>query len=165
MADDNIRSQAVSSPGKLRVAAASLTVSFVALTGIAAHEGYVGQSYRDPVGVWTIGFGETHGVIPGQTTTRQRAMVQLAASADAHAKGMVSCIHVPLSQGEFDAYADFTYNIGVTGFCRSSVATKLNAGNYDGACAELLKFVYAKGKVFPGLVARRKQEYETCLRS
>ena len=76
---------------------------------------------------------------------------------------MAACIHVPVYQYEFDAYADFTYNLGVAGFCRSSVATKLNAMDYAGACAELLKFVYAKGQILPGLVARRRKEYQTCL--
>ena len=146
-----------------RVAAASLAVSAACVAGIAAHEGYVGQAYRDPVGIWTIGYGETHGVHPGQTTTRERATIQLTANAQEHAKGMAACIHVPLYQYEFDAYADFTYNLGVTGFCRSSVATKLNAMDYAGACAELLKFVYAKGQILPGLVARRRKEYQTCL--
>jgi lysozyme len=165
MANVDIQPQALSRSSKVRVAAASLTVSIAALAGIAAHEGYVGHAYKDPVGVWTIGYGETRGVVAGQTTTRERALVQLSESASAHAKGMVACIKVPISQGEFDAYTDFTYNIGIAGFCRSSVATKLNAADYEGACAELLKFVYAKGKVLPGLVTRRKKEYETCLRS
>ena len=64
-----------------RVAAASLAVSAACVAGIAAHEGYVGQAYRDPVGIWTIGYGETHDVQPGQTTTRERATIQLTASA------------------------------------------------------------------------------------
>ena len=146
-----------------RVAVASLVVSAACVAGIAAHEGYVGQAYRDPVGVWTIGYGETKGVQPGQTTTKERALIQLTESAQAHAKGMAACIHVPVYQYEFNAYADFTYNIGVAGFCRSSVATKLNALDYTGACAELLKFVYAKGQMLPGLVTRRRKEYQTCL--
>ena len=146
-----------------RIAAASLAVSAACVAGIAAHEGYVGQAYRDPVGIWTIGYGETHGVQPGQITTRERATIHLTASAQEHARGMAACIRVPLYQYEFDAYADFTYNLGVAGFCRSSVATKLNAMDYAGACAELLKFVYAKGQILRGLVARRRKEYQTCL--
>lgn len=146
-----------------RIATASLVVSAACVAGIAAHEGYVEQAYRDPVGVWTIGYGETKGVQPGQTTTKERALIQLNESAQAHAKGMAACIHVPVYQYEFDAYADFTYNIGVAAFCRSSVATKLNAMDYAGACTELLKFVYAKGQILPGLVTRRRKEYQTCL--
>lgn len=148
---------------KIRVAAASLTVSVAAIAGIASHEGYVDHAYKDPVGIWTLGYGETKGVQPGQTTTKERALVQLQSSANVHAQGMARCIKVPVSQGEYDAFTDFTYNVGVGAFCKSGVATKLNAEDYSGACAELLKWVYAKGQILPGLVTRRKKEYETCL--
>jgi GH24 family phage-related lysozyme (muramidase) len=45
-----------------RNAIAALSLSAAALVGIATHEGYVGQAYRDIVGVWTIGFGTTEQV-------------------------------------------------------------------------------------------------------
>lgn len=148
---------------KVRMAVASLVVSASAIAGIASHEGFVGHAYKDPVGIWTIGYGETLGVKPGQTITKERAMVQLTERANEHARGMAKCVSVPLSQGEFDAFADFTYNVGVGAFCKSGVAKKLNAGDYAGACSELLKWVYAGGKILPGLVTRRKEEYARCL--
>lgn len=148
---------------KVRTAAAGLAISGAALVGIAMHEGYVPHAYKDPVGIWTIGFGETAGVKPGQTTTPIRAMVQLLDSANAIAKGMVACIHVPIAQHEFDAYLSFSYNVGAGAFCRSTLAKKLNEGKYEEACAELKKWVYAGGKVLPGLVNRREQEYKKCM--
>jgi lysozyme len=148
---------------KVRIAAASLALSGAALVGIAVHEGYVGQTYLDPVGIPTIGFGETQGVKPGQTTTPTRALVQLLDSANSIAKGMVSCIHVPLYQHEYDAYLSFSYNVGYGAFCRSTLVKKLNAGEYEAACAELNKWVYAGGRVLPGLVKRREQEYTQCM--
>ncbi len=148
---------------KVRTAAAGLAISGAALVGIAMHEGYVPHAYKDPVGVWTIGFGETAGVKPGQATTPIRAMVQLLDSANAIAKGMVACIHVPIAQHEFDAYLSFSYNVGAGAFCRSTLAKKLNEGKYEEACAELKKWVYAGGKVLPGLVNRREQEYKKCM--
>lgn len=148
---------------KVRIAAASLAISGAALVGIAVHEGYVGQTYLDPVGIPTIGFGETQGVKPGQTTTPTRALVQLLDSANSIAKGMVACINVPLYQHEYDAYLSFSYNVGYGAFCRSTLVKKLNAGDYAGACAELKKWVYAGGKELPGLVKRRDQEYKKCI--
>lgn len=148
---------------KVRTAAAGLAISGAALVGIAMHEGYVPHAYKDPVGIWTIGFGETAGVKPGQTTTPIRAMVQMLDSANAIAKGMVTCIHVPIAQHEFDAYLSFTYNVGAGAFCRSTLAKKLNEGKYEEACAELKKWVYAGGKTLPGLVNRREQEYKKCM--
>lgn len=148
---------------KVRVAAAGLAISGAALVGIALHEGYVPHAYQDAVGVWTIGFGETKGVKPGQKTDPVRSMVRLLDSANEHAKGMSACIHVPLYQHEFDAYLSFTYNVGVGAFCRSTLAKKLNEGKYEEACAELKKWVYAGGKPLPGLVKRRDQEYKLCM--
>lgn len=147
---------------KNRQAVAALIISASTLVGIAVHEGYVGKTYLDAVGVPTIGFGETKGVKPGQTTTPERALVQLLKSADEHAKGMAACIKVPLHQYEYDAYLSFTYNVGVGAFCRSTLNKKLNAGDYEGACAELLKWDKAGGKVLPGLTKRRQEEFKTC---
>ena len=148
---------------KPRAAIASLVITASTLVAIATHESYVGQTYLDAVGVPTIGFGETKGVKPGQKTTPERALVQLLVSADEHAKGMISCVKVPLAQNEFDAYLSFTYNVGVGAFCRSTMVKKLNEQNYTEACAELRKWVYAGNKVLPGLVKRREQEYKQCL--
>lgn len=148
---------------KNRVAIASLVITASTLVGIATHEGYVGSTYLDAVGVPTIGFGETKGVKQGQKTTPERALIQLLTSADEHAKGIISCVKVPLAQHEFDAYLSFTYNVGVGAFCKSTLVKKLNAMDYEGACKELPKWIYAGGKPLPGLVKRREQEYKQCL--
>jgi lysozyme len=145
-----------------RVTVASLVVSASVLVTIAGNEGFVDHAYRDVVGVPTIGYGETDGVKMGQVTTPQRALLDLERSADAHAKGMAACIDVPVSQNEFDAYLDFTYNVGVSAFCGSTLARKLNAKDYAGACAELLRWDRAGGRVIPALHKRRLQEFQTC---
>ena len=82
---------------------------------------------------------------------------------DEHSKGMVACIHVPISQNEFDAYADFTYNVGVHAFCYSTLNKKLNASDYVGACQELLNWDKAGGHRLPGLTRRREEEYKKCM--
>lgn len=146
-----------------RYAIASLVISAAALVSIAQFEGYEGKAYKDAVGIPTLGFGETKGVKMGDTTTPPRALIQLLDSADEHAKGMAQCIKVPLKQTEFDAYLSFTYNVGVGAFCQSTLNTKLNAGDYEGACKELLRWDKAKGRVLPGLTKRRQKEYQQCL--
>ena len=147
---------------KQRTAAASLIASASVLVGIAVHEGYSNTSYKDTAGVQTIGFGQADGTKAGQTTNPVRALQVLEDSLDNHAKGMVACIHVPISQGEYDAYLDFTYNVGVSAFCHSTLNKKLNSGDYAGACKELLRWNQAGGKVLPGLVKRRQEEYAQC---
>lgn len=148
---------------KKRVAAATLVASSVALASIALHEGYREKAYRDPVGIPTIGYGETKGVKMGDTTTPKKAMEQLKISADEHGQGLARCIRVPISQNEYDSYLSFTYNVGVGSFCKSTLVKKLNAGDYEGACSELLKWTKAGGRVLPGLVKRRQEEYKLCM--
>ena len=151
-----------SSP-KTRTSIAALVISASALVGIAVNEGYVGQTYKDVVGVPTIGFGETQGVKPGQTTTPPQALRKLLESADKSAAGIKQCITVPITQGEYDAYLSLSYNIGVGAFCGSSLVKKLNAQDYTGACQEILKWNRAGGVVQPGLTKRRYEEFNTCM--
>ena len=146
-----------------RKAAAALIVSATALVGIAHWEQYRQNSYKDSGGIVTLGYGETKGVVAGQTTTPERALKTLLNSADEHAKGMNECIKVPLYQYEYDAYLSFTYNVGVGAFCNSNLNKKLNAGDYSGACSELLKWNHVGNKVLTGLTKRRQAEYFTCI--
>ena len=73
------------------------------------------------------------------------------------------CVKVPLSQGEYDAYTSFAFNVGGTAFCASTLVKKLNSGDYQGACAELKRWVYVDGRVVQGLVNRREAEYQRCI--
>lgn len=148
---------------KTRQAVAALAVTAAALVGIANHESFAPSTYKDSGGIYTLGYGETKGVVAGQTTTPERALKTLLESADEHAKGMASCITVPLYQTEFDAYLSFTYNVGVGAFCRSTLNKKLNAGDYEGACSELLKWNKVGNKAVTGLTKRRQNEYRTCI--
>jgi lysozyme len=146
-----------------RTTAASLVASASVIVGVAIHEGYSDTAYKDVAGVTTIGFGQADGTKLGDKTNPVRALVKLEQSLDEHAKGMVECIKVPISQGEYDAYLDFTYNVGVFSFCTSTLNKKLNSSDYDGACKELLKWNKAGGKVSEGLTKRRNDEYQTCM--
>ena len=148
---------------KIRLGIASLVVSAAALVGIAVHEGYRGEAYRDAVGIPTIGFGETAGVKMGDKTTPIRSLVQLLDSTNRHADAIRKCIAVPLYQHEFDAYVSLSYNIGPGAFCQSTLVKKLNAGDYAGACEEIKRWNRAGGKVLPGLMKRREQEYRMCI--
>jgi len=145
-----------------RKPAAAIVASAAVLVSVAVHEGYKSTAYQDVVGVYTVGYGQADGVKKGDVTNPVRALVKLEASLDEHAAGMVKCIHVPISQGEYDAYLDFTYNVGVSAFCYSTLNKKLNSMDYAGACKELLKWNTAGGKVVPGLAKRRQEEYEKC---
>ena len=148
---------------KNRQAVAALAISAAALVGIASHEAFRGTTYKDSGGIPTLGYGETKGVVTGQTTTPERALKTLLNSTNEHAQVMSGCITVPLYQHEFDAYLSFTYNVGTGAFCRSTLVKKLNAGDYTGACKELLKWDKVGNKQLVGLTKRRQAEYFTCI--
>jgi lysozyme len=146
-----------------RIQVAALSLSATALVGLAAHEGYVEKAYQDIVGVWTIGFGTTEGVRPGQTIDPVKALQRALTDAQKFEGALKECVHVPLHQHEYDSLVAFSYNVGSGAFCRSTLVRKLNAGDYEGACKELLRWNRAGGKVVRGLVNRREQEYKLCM--
>lgn len=149
-------------PSRTLVAALALSAS--ALVGIATHEDYRGDAYVPVAGdVPTIGFGTTKGVRPGDKTTPPRALIALLRDADESAQAVRRCAPVPMYQDEFDAYVSLAYNIGSGAFCRSTLVRKLNAGDYAGACAELLRWDKMGGRTLPGLTKRRQAEYRQCM--
>lgn len=149
---------------KERLGAAFLVLSASTIVSIAVYEGYRGDAYIPAPGdVPTIGFGTTEGVSPGDKTTPERALVRLLADASKFERAVKRCAPVPLYQHEFDAYVSLTYNIGEGAFCRSTLVKKLSAGDYAGACAEILRWDKFRGKPLAGLTKRRQAEYRLCM--
>nr|WP_228129580.1 lysozyme [Acinetobacter dispersus] len=73
-------------------------------------------------------------------------------------------VAMPLSQNQFDALVNLTYNIGETAFKKSTLLEMFNASNYRGAEDQFLVWDKSKGKVLNGLVRRRKTERELFLK-
>jgi len=69
-------------------------------------------------------------------------------------------VTVELTQAEFDALTDFTFNVGVTAFTNSTLLRLLNAGNYTGAALEFPKWDLCAGQVNQGLRNRRAAEQD-----
>jgi lysozyme len=135
------------------------------LAAIAGFEGYRSTAYNDGVGVQTIGYGTTRyasgkAVRAGDKITPDRALIELAASADEHQKRLARCITVPLAQREWDALVSWAYNVGTSAACNSTLVRRLNTGDYASPCTELPKWNKAGGKVLAGLVKRRAAEAE-----
>lgn len=146
-----------------RIAVAVLSLSAVAFGGLVAYEGYSDEAIIPvPGDVPTLGFGTTEGVKMGDTITPPKA-VQRALQDVAKYEGAIKrCVTVPLHQREYDAYASLAYNIGPSAFCGSTLVRKLNAGDYVGACLEILRWDKFKGQALRGLTLRRQQEYARC---
>ena len=133
--------------------------------GLHLTEGFEGCrliAYPDPGtggDPWTIGYGHTGpDVHPGMTITLEQAEDLLAqdvkrAEADVNAK-----LTVKVNQEEFDALVDFAFNCGCGNLNNSTLLKKLNAGDFEGAAQEFLKWDMAAGHHMAGLLRRRQAE-------
>lgn len=148
---------------KQRTKVTALSLSAAALVALALSEGYTGKAVRPlPGDKPTIGFGTTDGVKMGDTTTPPIALARKLRDVQAFEGALKQCVKVPLSQGEYDSYTSLSYNIGSRAFCNSTLVKKLNAEDYDGACAEILKWDKFQGRPIRGLTLRREREYYMC---
>lgn len=147
---------------RTRIAALALSAS--ALVGIVLNEGYTDTAVIPVKGdVPTIGFGTTDGVRMGDRITPPKALARSLDSIKKYEGAIKNCVKVPLYQYEYDAYVDLTYNIGHGAFCNSTLVRKLNAGDYSGACTQILRWDKFHGKPLRGLTIRRKEEYNQCM--
>lgn len=127
---------------------------------IKRFEGFKERAYLCPAGVWSIGYGHTSGVHEGQTCTREKAEKWLQEDLKS-AEAAVSVLNTarPLRQDEFDALVSFVYNLGTGNFMKSTLRMKVCA-NPDNPTIrdEFRKWIYADGRILPGLVTRREAE-------
>lgn len=151
-----------------RMQISALTLSASALVGLAVSEGYSDQAIIPvPGDVPTVGFGSTEhldgtAVRMGEKTTPVRALVALLDHASRYERAVKRCAPVAMHPWEYEAYVRLTYNIGEGAFCRSTIASKLNAGDYAGACHEILRWNKFQGQPLKGLTKRREEEHAMC---
>src|SRR3569833_3416574 len=129
---------------------------------IEAFEGRYLTSYQDSVGVWTVGYGHTTAaggpmVAAGMKITADDADRILAADLAKVEKQITQYNTRPLNQEQFDALVSFTFNLGPGNLSRSSLARRVNAGDYL-ISNEFLKWDKAGGSVLNGLTRRRRAE-------
>lgn len=144
----------------------ALRLSAVGLVGIASWEGYKSVAYIPvPGDVPTIGFGTTDQVKMGDTIDPVTALQRKIRDVEKFEGAVRQCVRVPLHQHEYDAYLSLAYNIGPGAFCNSTLVRKLNAGDYAGACQQILRWDRFKGQPLAGLAKRRQSEHLQCIRN
>lgn len=128
---------------------------------IKESEGLELESYYDPAGVLTIGYGTTgHRVYVGMKITEEQALEWLMEHL-MEADGYIDrYVKVPINNNQRNALISFIYNVGVGNFRESTLLRKLNMGDYEGAGNEFKRWKYGGGKVLNGLVKRREVEAE-----
>lgn len=147
-----------------RMFVGALALSAAGLVGILSHEGYSDKAIIPvPGDVPTVGFGTTGGVKMGDTTTPPKAVARALQDVQKFEGAIKQCVTVPLHQHEYDAFTSLAYNIGGSAFCGSTLVRRLNAGDYLGACSQILVWDKFHGKPFRGLTMRRQAEYRQCI--
>lgn len=138
---------------------------------VEEEEGWSAVPYLCPAGKWTIGFGSTFWEDgkpvkkEDKPIDKERGRILVKAHFAREVEpALDSLVKVPLTQNQYDALADFIYNVGATNFAKSTLLRKLNAKDYEGAAAEFPKWNKGGGKVLPGLERRRKKEQDLFLK-
>lgn len=134
---------------------------------IAGHEGYRTKPYLDPIGIPTIGLGNTYYSDGTKVTmndpelTRDQVFELFHIVAEDFVKGVNKLVTRELNQNQFDALVSFSYNLGLGNLKSSTLLKKVNSNPCDPTISyEFSRWNKAGGKVLPGLVRRRKEEAE-----
>ena len=137
---------------------------------IKSHEALRLKAYQDSKGKWTIGWGHTKGVKPGDEITRAQAeqfirddfeWVERTLNAD-----LVAGRDKPLvTQNEFDALCSLVFNIGSNAYLESTVRRKIKQGDKMAAARAFKMWVYSEHKFIQGLANRRADEVRLFLQS
>ena len=153
-----------------------MNISPKAVEMVKHHEGVRFKPYRCPAKLWTIGVGhvlypdqgkmpvdqrDSYALRPEDSRTFSAEEVNgiLRADLQRFERGVLLFCTVNLTQGMFDSLVSFSFNCGLGTLQRSTLRQKLLRGDKAGAAEELLKYTKGGGKVLPGLVKRRQDEW------
>ncbi len=124
------------------------------------------EAYLCPAKVWTIGWGAT-GADPFNGGKIGRGTVWTQAQCDMRFEQHLATFEqavrqalgkAPASQGQFDAFVSFAYNLGGGALAGSTLMRLHKAGDFDGAAKQFLRWNKAGGVVLRGLTRRRTAE-------
>lgn len=128
------------------------------MSHIRLSEGLLTKASNKLDGVWTIGYGHTKGVRRGDCISKAAAENYLLQDLLPIEKFLNSVTQVR-KQGQFDALADFAYNLGLAALKGSTLFNFVKTGKSDKDIqAQFRRWVYCKNKVLDGLVKRREWE-------
>lgn len=125
---------------------------------IKRFEGFRPTPYFCDGGRMTIGYGTTGIEARRVRITEAEADRMLRADVNDIEGELLKLISAPVTQDQFDALVSLTYNIGIGAIAKSTLLEKLNAGKYEEAAAEFLRWTLAGGRRLRGLVKRRQEE-------
>lgn len=127
-----------------------------------------------PAGYWTEGFGAlvldaAGNKIKGlanKAKAYEHSKIKTVAQAEAALKkdvrvreSMINSLRLSLNQGQFDALVSFAYNVGFENLRTSTLLKQIRSNASESSIrAQFGRWKYADGKIWKGLVLRRKAE-------
>ena len=128
-------------------------------------------AYKCPAGYWSVGYGNRYyadgtPVQEGDKIDQETANRLLDITIDKFEKQvrllLGDALLVTLPKEAIDPLISFSFNVGTGAFAKSTLLKKIkeNKLNFDGIEAEFMKWNKGGGKVLPGLVKRRKAEFQ-----
>jgi lysozyme len=129
-----------------------------ALGLVKQFEGCKLEAYQDVRGIWTIGYGHTAGVYPGQTCTQSQADAWLDSDLAEASYELLQVSPGPFAPGAQDAITDFVFNLGIGNYRTSTLRQYVDGENWPAVKTELLKWDHSGGQVIAGLLRRREAE-------
>lgn len=136
---------------------------------IKQFEGFRPEAYKDSVGVWTIGYGTTvinnQPVKQGMTITQEQALQLVQQEVNKLWSQIESILKVKINDNQMNALIDFAYNLGFGSLKNSTLMRLVNESKFEEAANQFPRWVYAGGKVLPGLVKRREAERQLFLQN
>lgn len=125
---------------------------------IKKSEGCKLYAYRDCVGVLTIGYGHTKNVRAGQAITQDQADAFLEQDLEPIEK-QLNGMNINFKQNQFDALCSWIINLGSGNFNSSTLKKRIvEKASDEEIAAQIVRWVYAGGKVQKGLKKRRVEE-------
>lgn len=156
--------QQTSGPKKAGIA--SVVTLAIAAPFVMYWEGLKTETYLDVVGVPTACYGDTGPHIRmGMQFTQAECRTMLDARLLQYAQQLDRCIATPLTPYQGAAVLELGYNVGVAAVCRSTLARMIKEGRPASEwCKQLSRWVNAGGRKWQGLVNRRTDSYQMCIR-
>jgi len=135
-----------------------MNISQEGLGLIKKFEGCELNSYKCAAGVWTIGYGSTHGIEEGMSISKSRAEELLLEDISEFEDHVMNNVKVSLNQNQFDAMVSWTFNLGAGNLKSSTLLKVLNGNDYEDVPEQIKRWNKAGGKVLEGLIRRREAE-------
>jgi lysozyme len=132
-------------------------------------ESWVPHLYNDAAKYCTIGYGHLvtrapcDGTEPPQFLkglTKPEGSDLLVHDMGTSQYAVMQAVLVPLTDGQFAALCDFTFNVGSANFRKCTLLQLVNSKDLERIPSQFRRWVMAGGKAWPGLKQRREREID-----